>query len=78
MLEHDGTKTIFMIAECLINLLKISLGEMVSYLPIPGGHIALAERFFDPGARIATRAPKFKVLKDDQRSASRWDGTIGA
>jgi amino acid transporter len=26
----------------------ISLGEMVSYLPVPGGHIKLAERFVDP------------------------------
>ncbi|KAH9025057.1 amino acid permease [Lactarius hengduanensis] len=26
----------------------ISLGEMISYLPIPGGHIKLAERFVDP------------------------------
>jgi hypothetical protein len=26
----------------------MSLGEMVSYLPIPGGHIKLAERFVDP------------------------------
>jgi amino acid transporter len=26
----------------------ISLGEMIAYLPIPGGHIKLAERFFDP------------------------------
>lgn len=26
----------------------ISLGEMIAYLPIPGGHIALAERFVDP------------------------------
>jgi len=26
----------------------VSLGEMVSYLPIPGGHIKLAERFVDP------------------------------
>jgi|SRR5712671_4589822 len=24
------------------------LGEMISYLPIPGGHIKLAERFVDP------------------------------
>jgi hypothetical protein len=24
---------------------QVSLGEMVSYLPIPGGHIKLAERF---------------------------------
>ena len=27
---------------------QISLGEMISYLPIPGGHIKLAERFVDP------------------------------
>ena len=26
----------------------ISLGEMVAYLPISGGHIALAKRFVDP------------------------------
>lgn len=26
----------------------ISLGEMIAYLPIPGGHIALAERFVNP------------------------------
>ncbi|RPD63001.1 amino acid permease [Lentinus tigrinus ALCF2SS1-7] len=26
----------------------ISLGEMVAYLPLPGGHIKLAERFVDP------------------------------
>ncbi|PPQ89594.1 hypothetical protein CVT25_012339 [Psilocybe cyanescens] len=26
----------------------LSLGEMVAYLPIPGGHIKLAERFVDP------------------------------
>ncbi|CCM01935.1 uncharacterized protein FIBRA_04008 [Fibroporia radiculosa] len=26
----------------------ISLGEMVAYLPVPGGHIKLAERFVDP------------------------------
>lgn len=26
----------------------ISLGEMISYLPVPGGHIKLAERFVDP------------------------------
>lgn len=29
-------------------LSQISLGEMVAYLPIPGGHIKLAERFVDP------------------------------
>lgn len=27
--------------------MKISLGEMIAYLPIPGGHIKLAERFVD-------------------------------
>ena len=26
---------------------QISLGEMIAYLPIPGGHIKLAERFVD-------------------------------
>ena len=26
----------------------VSLGEMISYLPIPGGHIKLAERFVNP------------------------------
>jgi hypothetical protein len=29
-------------------LAQISLGEMIAYLPIPGGHITLAERFVDP------------------------------
>ncbi|KAG6845971.1 hypothetical protein H0H87_011019 [Tephrocybe sp. NHM501043] len=29
-------------------LLHISLGEMIAYLPIPGGHIKLAERFVNP------------------------------
>ncbi|KAJ8084954.1 hypothetical protein PM082_003731 [Marasmius tenuissimus] len=31
----------------------ISLGEMVSYLPIPGGHIKLSERFVDPALSFA-------------------------
>lgn len=31
----------------------ISLGEMVSFLPIPGGHIKLAERFVDPAMSFA-------------------------
>lgn len=31
----------------------ISLGEMISYLPIPGGHIALAARFVDPALSFA-------------------------
>ncbi|KAG2188409.1 hypothetical protein INT44_001162 [Umbelopsis vinacea] len=29
------------------------LGEMVSYLPVPGGHIKLAERFVDPALGFA-------------------------
>lgn len=32
----------------IFEMLKVSLGEMVAYLPIPGGHIKLAERFVDP------------------------------
>ncbi|EKM83723.1 hypothetical protein AGABI1DRAFT_110353 [Agaricus bisporus var. burnettii JB137-S8] len=31
----------------------VSLGEMVSFLPIPGGHIKLAERFVDPSLSFA-------------------------
>jgi len=31
----------------------VSLGEMVAYLPIAGGHIKLAERFFDPALSFA-------------------------
>lgn len=31
----------------------ICLGEMVSYLPIPGGHIKLAERFVNPAFSFA-------------------------
>ena len=31
----------------------ISLGEMISFLPIPGGHIKLAERFIDPAFSFA-------------------------
>ena len=31
----------------------ISLGEMIAYLPIPGGHITLAERFVDPAWSFA-------------------------
>ncbi|ESK87570.1 amino acid transporter [Moniliophthora roreri MCA 2997] len=31
----------------------VSLGEMVSYLPIPGGHVKLAERFVDPALSFA-------------------------
>lgn len=30
-----------------------SLGEMCAFLPIPGGHIKLAERFVDPAFSFA-------------------------
>ena len=32
---------------------QVSLGEMVAYLPLPGGHITLAERFVDPAFSFA-------------------------
>lgn len=31
----------------LLTRLQISLGEMIAYLPLPGGHIRLAERYVD-------------------------------
>ncbi|KAK0517607.1 hypothetical protein OC842_008056, partial [Tilletia horrida] len=33
--------------------MMMCLGEMISYLPIPGGHIKLAERFCDPALGFA-------------------------
>ncbi|KAF9513613.1 hypothetical protein BS47DRAFT_1344102 [Hydnum rufescens UP504] len=33
--------------------LMLCLGEMISYLPIPGGHIKLAERFVNPALSFA-------------------------
>ncbi|KAF7301525.1 Lysine-specific permease [Mycena indigotica] len=32
----------------IVYSVMISLGEMISYLPIPGGHLTLAKRFVDP------------------------------
>lgn len=32
---------------------KVSLGEMIAYLPIAGGHIKLAERFVSPALSFA-------------------------
>lgn len=32
---------------------QISLGEMIAFLPIPGGHIKLAERFVSPAFSLA-------------------------
>lgn len=33
--------------------IQISLGEMIAFLPIPGGHIKLAKRFVDPALSFA-------------------------
>jgi hypothetical protein len=30
----------------------VSLGEMIAYLPLPGGHIKLAERFVNPAMYV--------------------------
>jgi amino acid transporter len=38
----------YMIMGTICYSVMISLGEMIAYLPIPGGHIKLAERFVDP------------------------------
>jgi len=35
-------------------LSQLSLGEMVAFLPLPGGFIKLAERFIDPAFAFAT------------------------
>ena len=51
MFRYDGTSLSLYAHICAVifdALLQISLGEMVAYLPIPGGHIKLAERFVDP------------------------------
>lgn len=32
---------------------QITVGEMIAYLPVPGGHIKLAERFVDPAFAFA-------------------------
>ena len=38
---------IYFLIVCVDYHSQITLGEMVAYLPIPGGHIKLAERFVD-------------------------------
>ncbi|KAH9982507.1 amino acid permease [Lactifluus volemus] len=50
-LRHGGPVGLllgYMAVGSICYSVMISLGEMVSYLPIPGGHIKLAERFVDP------------------------------
>ncbi|KAF9535839.1 amino acid permease [Crepidotus variabilis] len=38
----------YMVVGSICYSVMLCLGEMVAYLPIPGGHIKLAERFVDP------------------------------
>ncbi|KAG2034610.1 amino acid permease/ SLC12A domain-containing protein [Suillus americanus] len=38
----------YMVMGTIVYCVMITLGEMVAFLPIPGGHIKLAERFVDP------------------------------
>lgn len=50
-LRHGGPVGLllgYMVVGSICYSVMISLGEMVSYLPVPGGHIKLAERFVDP------------------------------
>ncbi|WVW84490.1 hypothetical protein I302_106524 [Kwoniella bestiolae CBS 10118] len=50
-LAHGGPLGLFMgyaLMGSICYSVMISLGEMISFLPIPGGHIKLAERFVDP------------------------------
>ncbi|KIJ68243.1 hypothetical protein HYDPIDRAFT_24541 [Hydnomerulius pinastri MD-312] len=44
----------FIVMGSLVFCMMITLGEMVAFLPIPGGHIALAERFVDRSFSFAT------------------------
>ncbi|GAA5961746.1 hypothetical protein JCM3765_000497, partial [Sporobolomyces pararoseus] len=37
----------------LVYSMMISLGEMISHLPVAGGHLALATRFVDPAFGLA-------------------------
>jgi amino acid transporter len=50
-LRHGGPLGLLMgyvIMGTICYSVMVSLGEMVAFLPIPGGHIKLAERFVDP------------------------------
>lgn len=40
----------------------ISLGEMVAYLPITGGHIALAQRFVDSAFSFTMVRPYLSAI----------------
>ncbi|KAG0709056.1 amino acid permease [Suillus ampliporus] len=43
----------YVIMGSIVYCVMITLGEMVAFLPIPGGHIKLAERFVDPAFSFA-------------------------
>ncbi|KAF8844099.1 amino acid permease [Paxillus ammoniavirescens] len=43
----------FIMMGTIVLSVMVSLGEMIAYLPIPGGHIKLAERFVDPAMSFA-------------------------
>ncbi|CAK5275790.1 unnamed protein product [Mycena citricolor] len=55
-LRHGGPAGLliaYLLVGSICYSVMISLGEMVAYLPIPGGHIKLAERFVDPAFSFA-------------------------
>ncbi|KAG2368239.1 amino acid permease/ SLC12A domain-containing protein [Suillus spraguei] len=43
----------YVVMGTIVYAVMITLGEMVAFLPIPGGHIKLAERFVDPAFSFA-------------------------
>ncbi|KAG2146553.1 amino acid permease [Suillus bovinus] len=43
----------YIVMGSIVYCVMITLGEMVAYLPVPGGHIKLAERFVDPAFSFA-------------------------
>jgi amino acid transporter len=50
-LRHGGPVGLllgYIVVGTICYSVMISLGEMIAYLPVPGGHIKLAERFVDP------------------------------
>lgn len=55
-LKHGGPLGLwlgYIVVGSMCYCTMICLGEMVSYLPIPGGHIKLAERFVNPAFSFA-------------------------
>ncbi|KAG1885704.1 amino acid permease [Suillus subluteus] len=43
----------YVVMGSIVYSVMITLGEMIAFLPIPGGHIKLAERFVDPAFSFA-------------------------